>query len=382
MRSRKIAGALAAVLAVMLTAGATDMKALAAEEQNPEFTVEVQSEVLNREDNFAPVPETVAQSSSESDTAASKISSGNPEPVTESVTEAPTPAGSSKPATEPAVSVPPETTTPVTEPIIPATESTPEAPTPVTPSPEPSVPATEPVTVPATEPVTSAPSTDPATPAPPETTPPATESPTSTSLHLGIDNRHLYSSMESTYSQGYTPSTTVSSATLVVPFTADGPLKNDRLTVSLEFDSSGTVPFEMKNYQKDVDKKTVYFDQKGKALKEKAGAAEIAEAYVYRVKLQFLSTAEPGQYPVTVKALGYTEKGEKVTLEYRLFVRISEKDDSDVVVIGGDEPNGGGGDYSGGGGSAETEKSSISLKCFWILVTCPAKRSKREARRL
>ena len=86
--------------------------------------------------------------------------------------------------------------------------------------------------------------------------------------------------MESTYSQGYTPSTTVSSATLVVPFTADGPLKNDRLTVSLEFDSSGTVPFEMKNYQKDVDKKTVYCDQKGKALKEKAGAAESAEAYV------------------------------------------------------------------------------------------------------
>lgn len=56
MRSRKIAGALAAVLAVMLTARATDMKALAAEEQNPEFTVEVQSEVLNREDNFAPRP--------------------------------------------------------------------------------------------------------------------------------------------------------------------------------------------------------------------------------------------------------------------------------------------------------------------------------------
>lgn len=360
MRSRKIAGALAAVLAVMLTAGATDMKALAAEEQNPEFTVEVQSEVLNREDNFAPVPETVAQSSSESDTAASKISSGNPEPVTESVTEAPTPAESSKPATEPAVSVPPETTTPVTEPIIPATEPTPEASTPVTPSPEPSVPATEPVT--------SAPSTDPATPTPPETTPPATESPTSTSLHLGIDNRHLYSGMESTYSQGYTPSTTVSSATLVVPFTADGPLKNDRLTVSLEFDSSGTVPFEMKNYQKDVDKKTVYFDQKGKALKEKAGAAEIAEAYVYRVKLQFLSTAEPGQYPVTVKALGYTEKGEKVTLEYRLFVRISEKDDSDVVVIGGDEPNGGGGDYSGGGGSAETEKIIHQPKM--LLDTC------------
>ena len=174
--------------------------------------------------------------------------------------------------------------------------------------------------------------------------------------------------MTATYSQGYAPTTTVSSATLVVPFTADGPLKNDRLTVSLEFASTGTVPFEMKNYQKDVDKKTVCFDQDGKALKKKEGAAESTEAYVYRVKLQFLSTAEPGQYPVTVKALGYTEKGEKVTLEYRLFVRIPEKDDSDVVVIGGDEPAGGGGDQGGGGESLETEKIIHQPKM--LLDTC------------
>ena len=174
--------------------------------------------------------------------------------------------------------------------------------------------------------------------------------------------------MTATYSQGYAPTTTVSSATLVVPFTADGPLKNDRLTVSLEFASTGTVPFEMKNYQKDVDKKTVCFDRDGKALKKKEGAAESTEAYVYRVKLQFLSTAEPGQYPVTVKALGYTEKGEKVTLEYRLFVRIPEKDDSDVVVIGGDEPAGGGGEQGGGGGIPETEKIIHQPKM--LLDTC------------
>ena len=174
--------------------------------------------------------------------------------------------------------------------------------------------------------------------------------------------------MAATYSQGYAPTTTVSAATLVVPFTADGPLKNDRLTVSLEFASTGTVPFEMKNYQKDVDKKTVCFDRDGKALKKKEGAAESTEAYVYRVKLQFLSTAEPGQYPVTVKALGYTEKGEKVTLEYRLFVRIPEKDDSDVVVIGGDESAGGGGDQGGGGESLETEKIIHQPKM--LLDTC------------
>ena len=305
--------------------------------------------------------------------------SASPVP-SEPVTEPPTPA-SSELATEPPIPVPSE---PATEPAA-STPSEPAIPVPSEPStPAPSEAATEPPapasSEPATEPVASTPS-EPSTPVPseqatePASSEPAAEQPStnpsstaSGEIHLGIDNRHLYSGMAATYSQGYAPTTTVSSATLVVPFTADGPLKNDRLTVSLEFASTGTVPFEMKNYQKDVDKKTVCFDRDGKALKKKEGAAESTEAYVYRVKLQFLSTAEPGQYPVTVKALGYTEKGEKVTLEYRLFIRIPEKDDSDVVVIGGDEPAGGGGEQGGGGESLETEKIIHQPKM--LLDTC------------
>ena len=289
------------------------------------------------------------------------------EPVTEPpvsvpsepATEPPAPA-SSEPATKPPA---PASSEPATEPPAPASSEpateppahTPSEPTTEPPAPASSEPVTEPASPASSEPVTEQPSTNPSAAA-------------SGEIHLGIDNRHLYSGMTATYSQGYAPTTTVSSATLVVPFTADGPLKNDRLTVSLEFASTGTVPFEMKNYQKDVDKKTVCFDRDGKALKKKEGAAESTEAYVYRVKLQFLSTAEPGQYPVTVKALGYTEKGEKVTLEYRLFVRIPEKDDSDVVVIGGDEPAGGGGEQGGGGGIPETEKIIHQPKM--LLDTC------------
>lgn len=281
------------------------------------------------------------------------------EPVTEPLAPA-----SSEPATEPPIPVPSE---PATEPAA-STPSEPAIPAPSEPStPAPSEAATEPAASTPSEPSEQA--TEPASSEPaaeqPSTNPSSTAS---DEIHLGIDNRHLYSGMAATYSQGYAPTTTVSSATLVVPFTADGPLKNDRLTVSLEFASTGTVPFEMKNYQKDVDKKTVCFDRDGKALKKKEGAAESTEAYVYRVKLQFLSTAEPGQYPVTVKALGYTEKGETVTLEYRLFVRIPEKDDSDVVVIGGDEPAGGGGDQGGGGESLETEKIIHQPKM--LLDTC------------
>ena len=301
----------------------------------------------------------------------------------EPATEAAIPV-SSESVTEPPVSVPSE---PATEPPAPASSepaTKPPAPAssePATkpPAPAPSEPATEPPAPASSEPATEPPapaSSEPVTePASPASSEPVTEQPStnpaaaaSGEIHLGIDNRHLYSGMTATYSQGYAPTTTVSSATLVVPFTADGPLKNDRLTVSLEFATTGTVPFEMKNYQKDVDKKTVCFDRDGKALKKKEGAAESTEAYVYRVKLQFLATAEPGQYPVTVKALGYTEKGEKVTLEYRLFVRIPEKDDSDVVVIGGDEPVGGGGEQGGGGESLETEKIIHQPKM--LLDTC------------
>ena len=320
-----------------------------------------------------PAAEAAASTASEPHAGPSAPASSEPtaesaSPVpSEPVTEPPAPA-SSELATEPPIPVPSE---PATEPAA-STPSEPAIPVPSEPATEPPVtassePATEPPvpasSEPATEPASSA-SSEPAAEQP-STNPPSTAS---GEIHLGIDNRHLYSGMAATYSQGYAPTTTVSSATLVVPFTADGPLKNDRLTVSLEFASTGTVPFEMKNYQKDVDKKTVCFDRDGKALKKKEGAAESTEAYVYRVKLQFLSTAEPGQYPVTVKALGYTEKGETVTLEYRLFVRIPEKDDSDVVVIGGDEPAGGGGDQGGGGESLETEKIIHQPKM--LLDTC------------
>ena len=277
----------------------------------------------------------------------------------------PSAPASSEPTAESAFPVPSE---PVTEPPAPASSELATEP----PIPVPSEPATEPAASTPSEPSAPVPSEQATEPASsehaaeqPSTNPSSTAS---GEIHLGIDNRHLYSGMTATYSQGYAPTTTVSSATLVVPFTADGPLKNDRLTVSLEFASTGTVPFEMKNYQKDVDKKTVCFDRDGKALKKKEGAAESTEAYVYRVKLQFLSTAEPGQYPVTVKALGYTEKGETVTLEYRLFIRIPEKDDNDVVVIGGDEPAGGGGDQGGGGESLETEKIIHQPKM--LLDTC------------
>ena len=364
MKNRRGRKVLAAMLAVLLIQGTGGNSINGWENRNVQ-AAEDSAGGLSGAEPTEPAAEAAASTASEPHAGPSAPASS--EPTAESASPVP-----SEPVTEPPVSVPSE---PATEPPAPASSE----PATESPAPAPSEPATEPPAPASSEPATESPApapSEPATePASPASSEPVTEQPStnpsaaaSGEIHLGIDNRHLYSGMTATYSQGYAPTTTVSSATLVVPFTADGPLKNDRLTVSLEFASTGTVPFEMKNYQKDVDKKTVCFDRDGKALKKKEGAAESTEAYVYRVKLQFLSTAEPGQYPVTVKALGYTEKGEKVTLEYRLFVRIPEKDDSDVVVIGGDEPAGGGGEQGGGGGIPETEKIIHQPKM--LLDTC------------
>ena len=395
MKNRRGRKVLAAMLAVLLIQGAEgnpingweNRNVQAADTASIESGTSATEPAVSASKNAAVGLSGTAPSEPATEAAVYTASEPSAEPSvpasSEPATEAAIPV-SSESVTEPPVSVPSE---PATEPPAPASSepaTKPPAPAssePATkpPAPAPSEPATEPPAPASSEPATEPPapaSSEPVTePASPASSEPVTEQPStnpsaaaSGEIHLGIDNRHLYSGMTATYSQGYAPTTTVSSATLVVPFTADGPLKNDRLTVSLEFATTGTVPFEMKNYQKDVDKKTVCFDRDGKALKKKEGAAESTEAYVYRVKLQFLATAEPGQYPVTVKALGYTEKGEKVTLEYRLFVRIPEKDDSDVVVIGGDEPVGGGGEQGGGGESLETEKIIHQPKM--LLDTC------------
>ena len=383
MKNRRGRKVLAAMLAVLLIQGAEgnpingweNRNVQAADTASIESGTSATEPAVSASKNAAVGLSGTAPSEPATEAAVYTASEPSAEPSvpasSEPATEAAIPV-SSESVTEPPVSVPSE---PATEPPAPASSEPATKP----PAPAPSEPATEPPAPASSEPATEPPapaSSEPVTePASPASSEPVTEQPStnpsaaaSGEIHLGIDNRHLYSGMTATYSQGYAPTTTVSSATLVVPFTADGPLKNDRLTVSLEFATTGTVPFEMKNYQKDVDKKTVCFDRDGKALKKKEGAAESTEAYVYRVKLQFLATAEPGQYPVTVKALGYTEKGEKVTLEYRLFVRIPEKDDSDVVVIGGDEPVGGGGEQGGGGESLETEKIIHQPKM--LLDTC------------
>ena len=190
-------------------------------------------------------------------------------------------------------------------------------------------------------------------------------------IYLGIDNRHRYRGMKQSFSEGYQPKVKKSVLYLAIPFTASGALKEDRLTVDLAFAQTENTPFVLKNYQKDISSKW-YILQNG-IMEEDADQSDPAkeslnasgalgyssdrkQVYLYTCEVPLQESAVPGQYCVTVKAWGYTNRNEKVSLDYQIFVQIPEpKDPGKGENFGGGDTGGGGGGYSGGGGEAPEE---------------------------
>ncbi|MDO5422341.1 MAG: hypothetical protein Q4F41_01280 [Eubacteriales bacterium] len=135
----------------------------------------------------------------------------------------------------------------------------------------------------------------------------AEESEVSAEVHLEIDSAHAYKNMEASYSEGYIPTVKGKVVRLVVPFVADGELKDGKISVELEMAEGA--PFVYANYRKTVKKKLYSFE-------------ETVEAYVYTCDLQLESADVSGTYPVTVRAVGYSEQGEKVEVTNRIFLTV------------------------------------------------------------
>lgn len=228
---------------------------------------------------------------------------------------------------------------------------------------------------------------------------------------LGIDNRHVYAGMEQSFSQGYTPIVEDGELLLTVPYVASGKLKDDKLTVNLEFPDRQESPCELKNYQMDIGKKA-YLPVNGvmqetalwqgasrsKAAQDASGSGtaddmsqgvsrsqaaqdasgsgavnespqdvsgpprDYTETWLYQCRVPLRSDASPGQYSVTVKAWGYTEAMEKAELDYQIFFKIPEPEPSGKKkkqkTAG--ETDGGGG-YSGGAGGDAGEGQGEEL---------------------
>lgn len=130
-------------------------------------------------------------------------------------------------------------------------------------------------------------------------------------VYIGIDNSHVFEGMKNSYAEGYVPEEKENKVKIVVPFTVDGELKNNFLTVGLDFDRAKDVPFQIKNYQRDVKPRTFTFD------------GEDIEIYLYTVEIPLQETRKGGQYPIRVKAEAMDKNGRKVLLENVVFVSVA-----------------------------------------------------------
>lgn len=157
------------------------------------------------------------------------------------------------------------------------------------------------------------PTTTPAATPTPEVTPIPEEDKQEMKIHLGLDTKNVYENMEVSFSQGYLPVVEDDVVHLTVPFTASGELKDQKVTVDLDLGTGG--PFIYASYRKQVEKQNFTFEQ------------QQIETYLYQCDIQLEKERKNGVYPVIVKAVGYTENGKAVKLEYRIFVTITDGKD-------------------------------------------------------
>lgn len=131
-------------------------------------------------------------------------------------------------------------------------------------------------------------------------------------VYLGIDTAHVYENMDSSYSQGYIPKVENGTVHLVVPFLASGPLKNDCLDV--ELDLGENAPFVYANYRKEVRRSELYSGE----------TPDPVETYLFCCDIALESNRRNGKYPVTVRAVGYSEAGYRAELTSRIFITVAD----------------------------------------------------------
>ncbi|MCC8050578.1 MAG: MSCRAMM family adhesin SdrC [Clostridiales bacterium] len=134
----------------------------------------------------------------------------------------------------------------------------------------------------------------------------------SSQISLSIDMDHVYEGMELSYKDGYVPSITENTVSLVIPFVADAPVENNQLTVTLK--TTADCPFEKAEYEEEVSLKTFQFDSEG--------ISESVDAYLFQVEFTLADDYQAGQYPVTIKAIAYSASGVKSEMICRMTVTL------------------------------------------------------------
>lgn len=140
-------------------------------------------------------------------------------------------------------------------------------------------------------------------------------------VHLRVDNQNTYEGMNAAFSKGYLPNIQNNKAEIIVPFVADGRIKNSTLTASVDLGDSATAPFVFKKYEKTIKKKVYTFGKKE------------VEAYVFRCKIDILEEPGTGQYPVTLHVSGFDAAGNEITLSCMVYIKVEGTGVSNVSPV-------------------------------------------------
>lgn len=144
---------------------------------------------------------------------------------------------------------------------------------------------------------------------------------------LKIDDAHVYDGMNCAYKDGYEPSISGNTASIVVPLLAGEDKEVKTVTAALNLGGTQESPFVYKNYQKTFEKTTVLA----------AGSSEPAEVFLVRFDIELLSDRYNGVYPVEIQV----SSGSGMTASFQnftVYVRIADGKNREEETVPAPEP--------------------------------------------
>ncbi|MDD5016978.1 MAG: hypothetical protein PHO15_02620 [Eubacteriales bacterium] len=134
----------------------------------------------------------------------------------------------------------------------------------------------------------------------------------SEAAEFAIDTQYVYPGMDKSYAQGYMPSVSDGTATVVLPLVVSGGAACDAVTASLELGDPSTAPFVFKNYVNDFP------------FGAYTVAGGDASCCLVSFCLELQTDRLNGSYPVVVHAEGTTQDGAALSGDFTLYVVIED----------------------------------------------------------
>ncbi len=133
-------------------------------------------------------------------------------------------------------------------------------------------------------------------------------------VQLSIDSVHTYEDMDQTFENGYSPKIVDHHAIFTLPLKSSEPLADNCITVSLEFAPGADKAFVAASYEKSVPLM--------QAVPKNEAAAQ--EVFLASFSLQMLTERVNGVYPVTAHIRAADRSGAPITMDYTVFVTVSD----------------------------------------------------------